>query len=175
MSEPNEAEPAPVVRRAIELLRSSTDLDASVERRVLAQLRDGPPPADALRRRGWGRLATITGLALVATLAAVVVTRLRPNPVPPGRREIRFTISAETASRVTLVGDFNDWNPAETPLRRMPSTGEWSVTLPLLPGSYRFSFLLDGRTWQSDPERPTAPDPDFGTPTSVVNVEHSAL
>ena len=174
MSEPNEAEPAPVVRRAIELLRSRPDIDSDVERRVLARLRDAPPPTDG-RRRGWGHLTAVAGLALAASLAAVVFTRLGPDPLTRGRREIRFTISAEAASRVTLVGDFNDWNPARTPLRRTSATGEWSVTLPLLPGSYRFSFLLDGRIWQSDPERPAAPDPDFGTPTSVVTVEHAAL
>lgn len=174
MSEPHEVEPAPVVRRAIELLRSRPDLDSDVERRVLARLRGAPPPADA-RRRGWGHLTAVAGLALAASLAAVVVSRLGSDPANPGRREIRFTISAETASRVTVVGDFNDWNPAKTPLRRTSAAGEWSVTLPLLPGSYRFSFLLDGRIWQSDPERPAAPDPDFGTPTSVVTVEHAAL
>ena len=173
MNEPNEAEPAPVVRRAIEHLRARPDLGMGVEERVLAGLRGAPSPVAARRR---GRiLVAVSGLALAASLAAVAITRLGPDPGARERREIRFTISAETASQVSLVGDFNNWNPAETPLRRIPSTGEWSVTLPLLPGSYRFSFLLDGRTWQSDPQRPAAPDPDFGTPTSVVTVEHSAL
>jgi 1,4-alpha-glucan branching enzyme len=74
---------------------------------------------------------------------------------------------------VSVVGDFNDWNPTGTPLRRR-GAGEWSLTLPLHPGRYRFSFLLDGRTWVSDPRLPSAPDPDFGAPTSILTVEPSA-
>ena len=173
MTEPNESEPAPVVRRAIELLRQGPDLGPEVERRVLSRLRSTPPPGDA--RRGWGLVTAIAGLALAAGLAAVAVIRVPPSKDIPGATGIQFTISAAAASRVTLVGDFNDWNPAVTPLRRIQATGQWSVTLPLRPGSYRFSFLLDGRIWQNDPLRPAAPDPDFGTPTSVVTVEHSAL
>jgi len=172
MSEPYESEPAPVVRRAIELLRQGPDLGPEIERRVLSRLR-ATPVADT--RRGWGLVAAISGVALAASLAIVAVTRLAPNRGTPGSTGVQFTISAAAASRVTLVGDFNDWNPAVTPLRRIKATGEWSVTLPLRPGSYRFSFLLDGRIWQNDPLRPAAPDPDFGTPTSVVTVEHSAL
>ena len=174
MSEPYESEPAPVVRRAIELLRQGPDLGPEIERRVLGRLRSTPPPP-ADTRRGWGLVAAISGVALAASLAIVAVTRLAPNRGIPGSTGVQFTISAAAASRVTLVGDFNDWNPAVTPLRRIKATGEWSVTLPLRPGSYRFSFLLDGRIWQNDPLRPAAPDPDFGTPTSVVTVEHSAL
>ncbi len=174
MGEPNDIEPGPVLRRAIELLREQPDLGPDTERLVLARLRTEPRPSDA-RRRGWGRLAAIGGLAMAAGLAAIAVTRLHSGGTTAEVREIRFTITAAEASRVSLVGDFNDWNPAETPLRLVRATGEWSVTLPLSPGRYRFSFLLDGRIWQSDPERPAALDPDFGTPTSVITVEHSAL
>ena len=174
MRDPSESEPAPEVRRAIELLREWPELGSGVEQRVLARLRDAGPPADR-HRRGWGLVAAISGLALAASLAAIAMIRLPSGRGPQGASEIRFTLSAVEASRVTLVGDFNDWNPTRTPLRRISATGEWSVTLPLRPGRYRFSFLLDGRTWQSDPQRPAALDPDFGTPTSVITVEHSAL
>ncbi|HEU5219026.1 MAG TPA: isoamylase early set domain-containing protein [Gemmatimonadales bacterium] len=172
MDDRTEAEPPVVVRRAIELLRRQADIGPELEWRVLSELRRAPTP-DA-RRRGWGHLAAVGGLALAATLA-IIVTRVGLEPAASSVREIRFTLSAEAASRVALVGDFNDWDPALTPLRRTSPAGEWSVTLPLLPGSYRFSFLLDGRTWQGDPSRPIALDPDFGTPTSVITVEQSAL
>jgi hypothetical protein len=174
MSEPRDSELSPVVRQAIQVLRDQPDLGPGIEQRVLAELRSASAPAHR-RDRGWGLVTAISGLAIAASLGAVALTRLRAGSETPGVSEIRFTISAAAASGVTLVGDFNDWNPAVTPLHRIPATGEWSVTLPLRPGSYRFSFLLDGRIWQSDPLRPAAIDPDFGTPTSVVTVEHSAL
>jgi hypothetical protein len=173
MHKPDESELAPVVRRAVQVLRADPDIGGDAEQRVLAQLAGAPPPKHA-PRGGWGHLAAIGGLGLAAGLAALLLTRFAPVTPLPALQEIRFSITADTASRVSLVGDFNDWNPAGTPLQRT-ATGEWSVTLPLAPGSYRFSFLLDGRIWRSDPRRPAAPDPDFDTPTSVLTVEHSVL
>jgi hypothetical protein len=172
MTETNESELPPTVVRAIAQLQRPMDLGAGVEERVLATLRS-EPSSDARPRRGWGHITAIGGIALAAGLATIVLGRIGVGSAPSGH-DIRFSITAEAASRVSVVGDFNDWNPTGTPLRRV-SDGEWSVTLPLSPGRYRFGFLLDGHTWISDPRLPAAPDPDFGTPTSVITVERSAL
>jgi hypothetical protein len=173
MAEPMHEGQDPVIRRVVEQLRRPVDLGPAVDRRVLAELRGSP--AVATPRRGVGHTLLIGGLALAAGLAAVTLV---PGPSAPaaasGATAVRFSISAEVASRVSVVGDFNDWNPAGTPLRRVAG-GQWSVTVPLTPGRYRFSFLLDGETWIPDPHLPQIPDPDFGAPTSVITVEPSAL
>jgi 1,4-alpha-glucan branching enzyme len=67
------------------------------------------------------------------------------------------------------VGDFNDWNPAATPLHRA-SDGVWSVTVPLRPGRYRYTFIVDGTRWRRDPAAPPALEDDFGAPTSVITI-----
>ena len=67
------------------------------------------------------------------------------------------------------MGDFNDWNPAATPLHRA-SDGVWSVTVPLRPGRYRYTFIVDGTRWRRDPAAPPALEDDFGAPTSVITI-----
>jgi hypothetical protein len=178
MAEPIHESNDPVIRGVVEQLRRPIDLGPSVDRRVLAELRGSPSAATP--RRGVGHAVLIGGLALAAGLAAVMLVPSPSAPTPAtvaagdGLTAVRFSISAEVASRVSVVGDFNDWNPAGTPLHRAAG-GQWSVTLPLTPGRYRFSFLLDGETWIPDPHLPRVPDPDFGAPTSVITVEPAAL
>jgi hypothetical protein len=46
----------------------------------------------------------------------------------------------------------------------------WSVELPLAPGSYTYSFLIDGKEWKADPASPSAVGDDFGIPTSIKTV-----
>ena len=54
-----------------------------------------------------------------------------------------FCVAPE-ARNVTLVGDFNDWDPTATPLRRMPD-GRWMASLELPHGYHHYLFLVDGR------------------------------
>ena len=84
-------------------------------------------------------------------------------------RPIELRLSAP-ASQVMVVGDFNDWDPAATPLRPGNEGGTWTVELRLPPGRYRYTFLVDGRRWVPDPVEPRAADDDFGAPTSVLTV-----
>jgi Glycogen recognition site of AMP-activated protein kinase len=82
----------------------------------------------------------------------------------------QFVLDAPRASQVALVGDFNAWDAADTPLMRDPASGIWTVTVRLVPGRHTYAFMVDGATWTLDPRAPSAQDPDFGTPSSVVLV-----
>ena len=98
--------------------------------------------------------------------AAVVTT----NTASTVDREIvRFELSAPKASRVALVGSFNEWNPVATPLVRDPATGNWVVSLRLPPGRHVYAFVVDGDV-TADPAAPRAADDDFGSANSVVFV-----
>jgi 1,4-alpha-glucan branching enzyme len=92
-----------------------------------------------------------------------------PSVGPASVRPIEFALRTPADSAVVLVGDFNDWNPAATPLRRA-SDGVWSVTVPLRPGRYRYTFIVDGTRWRRDPAAPPALEDDFGAPTSVITI-----
>jgi 1,4-alpha-glucan branching enzyme len=82
---------------------------------------------------------------------------------------VRFELAAPNASRVALVGSFNEWNPAATPLVRDATTGRWMVSLRLPPGRHVYAFVVDGDV-TADPEAPRAADDDFGSTNSVVFV-----
>lgn len=73
------------------------------------------------------------------------------------------------ARRVTLVGDFNNWDARATPLEREPGSTLWSVTLPIQRGRHVYAFLVDS-VWTIDKRAPVARDPDFGVMGSVILV-----
>jgi 1,4-alpha-glucan branching enzyme len=70
---------------------------------------------------------------------------------------------------VSVVGDFNAWNPSATPLRRAPNGGAWVADVPIPPGRHVYAFIVDG-VLVVDPGAPRAGDEDFGVPSSVVIV-----
>jgi hypothetical protein len=65
--------------------------------------------------------------------------------------EIVFEINAPQAKSVYLVGDFNGWNPTIDKL--VPVEGRFQIRLYLLPGQYRYRFIVDGES-VPDPENP---------------------
>ena len=66
-------------------------------------------------------------------------------PVGPKKtlHAINFTCNAPQAHSVSLVGDFNHWNPAAHPMKRMPD-GVWLLMVELKHGHHRYAFLVDG-------------------------------
>jgi 1,4-alpha-glucan branching enzyme len=60
---------------------------------------------------------------------------------------------------VSLVGDFNNWDPQATPMEQR-GRGSWRVTLDLPPGQYGYKFVADGM-WVLDKRnlRTTPADP----------------
>lgn len=62
----------------------------------------------------------------------------------PEHSVVFFLCSAPQAQSVSLVGDFNNWQPAAHPMQRMPD-GCWTARLELRHGSYRYLFLADGQ------------------------------
>ena len=124
------------------------------------------------------------GLAAAAVFAAVVVgtalivSARQPRDVPhdTGARAgtahevVRFAIAAPSAHDVALVGDFNGWNAAATPLRRDSAANVWVVTIPLAAGTYQYAFVVDGHAWVADPSGVIALEDEFGAPSSVLTV-----
>jgi 1,4-alpha-glucan branching enzyme len=77
--------------------------------------------------------------------------------------------AAGDAKRVHLVGDFNNWKTAATPMKKLKS-GDFTVTLDLeTDKEYQFRYLIDGATWENDWEADKyAPSPFPGEDNSVV-------
>lgn len=58
-------------------------------------------------------------------------------------RSVNFFCNAPQAQSVSLVGDFNQWNPESHPMPRQPD-GSWAVAVDLRHGHHRYAFLVDG-------------------------------
>ena len=82
---------------------------------------------------------------------------------------VRFRLRAPGARGVAVVGDFNRWDRAATPLGARHG-GEWTADVPLTPGRHAYAFVVDGRRWVLDPAAPAERDPDFGRAHSVTVV-----
>jgi 1,4-alpha-glucan branching enzyme len=64
-----------------------------------------------------------------------------------GRRplhQVDFFCHAPQARNVSLIGDFNNWEPNTHPMNRMPDGG-WVVRLELPHGHHQYQFLVDGK------------------------------
>jgi len=87
--------------------------------------------------------------------------------------KVTFTVPktlAAFANIVHLVGDFNDWNRSVTAMKRLKN-GSFSATLFLRPDAeYEFRFLLDGLTWENDPQADKYVQNIYGSENSVVVV-----
>ena len=183
MSAEHDDAPDEILRQVIGELRRPVRLDPSVDRRALERIRaESAPlalPGPVRRWSGW-----IAGAAVAAgiLLAVALPDRRRPAGAPAGSvaveqssaatdaRPVRLRLAAPASSRVAVVGDFNDWDPAATPLRPAGDGGTWIVELRLKPGRYHYTFLIDGRRWARDPSSPPAAESDFGAPVSVLTV-----
>jgi hypothetical protein len=124
---------------------------------------------DFAQRRPMPAAPTVSQPAAESLRLATASTAAALRP-PPATLPTQFVLDAPSASRVALIGDFNAWNANETPLVRDTSSGIWTVTVRLAPGRHVYAFMVDGATWMLDPRAPTAQDPEFGTPSSVVLV-----
>ena len=85
---------------------------------------------------------------------------------------ITFTLPEEvagSAKRVHLVSSFNQWNHADTPMKKAKN-GSFSVSVNLPAGKqYEFRYLLDGSRWVNDP------DADKYVPTVFGFAENSVV
>ncbi|TWO32083.1 glycoside hydrolase [Seonamhaeicola sediminis] len=58
--------------------------------------------------------------------------------------KVTFSIEAEDAKKVSVVGSFNDWNAKKAPLKKLKS-GVFKGTIDLdKDSSYEFKYLVDG-------------------------------
>jgi 1,4-alpha-glucan branching enzyme len=83
-------------------------------------------------------------------------------------KKVDFSLLAPQAEKVSVVGDFNDWNLTKHPLKK-DKKGAWKISLNLLPGTYQYRFFVDGE-WQSDPNCTECVENPFGALNCVKKV-----
>jgi 1,4-alpha-glucan branching enzyme len=76
----------------------------------------------------------------------------KPSPASQSREQpsgrplhlVNFFCHAPQAKSVSLVGDFNGWQPNGHLMTRMPDGG-WTIRLELPHGHHQYLFLVDGQ------------------------------
>jgi chromosome partitioning protein len=121
------------------------------------------PPTMAARPRTEG----------VARPAQRIDARPAPRAEPScGVRQqadgVLFAARFDGAARVLIAGDFNNWSAMSTPMWAA-TPGLYQAKLPLMPGRYRYRFVVDGR-WMTDPHNATVEVNQFGEMNNVVEV-----
>lgn len=178
-------------------LRAPVKTSVDFEARVLAAVRQ---PRERTSVLSWAvrprvlRLSPVAGLAAAAgiAIAALALGRAGVEPAPQVAEAtsaapaapaaaavdtiklVQFMLVAPNASSVSVVGDFNNWDPAATPLREAADAGVWTITVPLAAGRHQYVFMVNGTRWTPDPAAPLAVEDSFGMPNSVITVGESA-
>jgi len=83
-------------------------------------------------------------------------------------RAVNFICPAAQAKSVSLVGDFNQWNPDSHPMKQMPDRA-WMLNVELKHGHHRYAFLVDG-VITLDPRAQGITKNDKGERVSLVPV-----
>ncbi|HTE47965.1 MAG TPA: glycogen-binding domain-containing protein [Gemmatimonadaceae bacterium] len=121
-----------------------------------------------LTSRSAGAVRTQQSVA-TAVSPSVMRTAGRSNadvlPVPR-----QFVFENKNARRISVVGDFNNWNPASAPMTRSSDGTLWSTIVPILPGRHVYGFMVDDSLFTLDPREPNVRDPDLGVTGSVIIV-----
>jgi len=84
--------------------------------------------------------------------------------------KVTFSIEAEDAKKVSVVGSFNNWNAKKAPLKKLKN-GTFKGTLDLeKDNAYEFKYVVDG-AYVNDAAADAYAWNDFaGAENSVVNV-----
>jgi hypothetical protein len=153
--------------RSVDALREEVSVRPDWRVALLARIEN-----DRVRPAVWRvrpGLAIAAGILLL--ISGATVGRLsRPAPrETPLLATVRFVFVAPGAARVSVVGDFNQWNGDAMPLRKL-SDGTWVLDVPIGPGRYAYAFVVDGKI-EVDPVAPRATG-DFGE-NSILMVRGS--
>ena len=86
--------------------------------------------------------------------------------------KVTFHVYEPHARRVSLAGEFNQWDPIAAPMQSHDD-GHWSITLDLPPGRYQYKFVVDGQ-WLPDLTAHENVPNEHGTLNSVIEVHTSS-
>ena len=96
---------------------------------------------------------------------------MRKQAAGNGSCKVTFELPAGVAaSEAHVCGEFNDWSPTATPMKRRKD-GVFAATVTLETGRrYRFRYLLDGGGWENDWAADDYVPNEFGGEDSVIEV-----
>ncbi len=85
------------------------------------------------------------------------------------KNRILFRTYKPDARIISLVGDFNGWNPEHDVMKR-GNDGIWRLEKRLASGVYRYKFIVDGE-WQPDIFNPQSASDSAGDLCSLIKIK----
>lgn len=129
---------------------------------------------DSVQAKRKGAKAGITGKASAAKKPSALeepAAGFTKRYLKDGHCSVTFRLpaaAAPEAREVTLVGDFNKWDGAASPMARLKN-GDFRITMKLEAGKeYRFRYLIDGSRWENDWSADRYVPNRYGTDDSLV-------
>ena len=90
------------------------------------------------------------------------------HPASPQPVAVRFEFTHPTATTVCLAGSFNDWHPSAKAMQSS-GVGNWWKETNLIPGTYEYCLVVDGKYIPDPLARETVANP-FGGRNSILIV-----
>jgi hypothetical protein len=114
--------------------------------------------------------------AMVLLLGLAIIFQFGPwqkdlgsiDPRQGGLIPVTFTLSYPEAESVSLIGSFNQWNPAGHKMHQIGDRDTWVLELRLPEGRHEYAFLVDGKMVMSDQSSPFYQSDGFGNRNSVL-------
>jgi 1,4-alpha-glucan branching enzyme len=90
------------------------------------------------------------------------------------KQDVTFTVTLEARDTlkeiesVSVVGDFNHWDPVAHPLEKTVG-GQWQTVIELEEGTYQYRYLVNGQDWYTDAGCAVCANP-FGGENNVLTL-----
>jgi len=79
-----------------------------------------------------------------------------------------FTYENANATKVSIVGNFNDWNKDANPMVKDGSI--WKTNISLKPGKHEYQYVVNDTDWVVDPKEATSVKNKYEGMNSVIEV-----
>ncbi len=124
------------------------------------------------RRRPMPALWRLAGIAVMTAAAfgaGFLFSRWSEKPSPQGNyKMVRFKYYSAKASRVSVSGDFTDWERVNM---KKTDGGNWEVIVRIKKnGRYKYIFVINGKEVVPDPKAKMRVDDGFGQKNSVLTL-----
>jgi serine protease AprX len=141
---------APIVTSIVaQMLEANPKLTPAMVKHILTSTAIRVPYFPRIRQ-GFGILDARQAVEEAKQERATSAHKVVPSPLVE-EGELVFAYYNENADKVTLVGDFNNWEIDSMPLKKS-GTGLWSISVPAPPpGRYRYKNVIDGTKGIDDP------------------------
>ncbi len=82
--------------------------------------------------------------------------------------EKEFTLEHASATKVSIVGSFNDWNKDANPMAL--ENGTWKARINLKPGKHEYQFVINDTDWITDPKQDKSAENKYEGKNSVIEI-----